>query len=209
MPKVSNKINWETDAVSFYKFICKDPEITFVYVGHTTNFATRKSNHKSACNNSNNLPVYQFIRANGGWENWTMIEIKSQKCLSHRDAERVEQELINQEHQVLNAHKAHSGINLPSNHPDYQTQYRIQNKEQIAEQRAQYYIQNKEQLAEQKAQYRIQNKEKVAQYEANRKRQRVEYQAKYRKDKKIEKAQHTIFKSQVLFEILTTTELIE
>ena len=114
MPTVSNKVNWNTDAVSFYKFVCKNPEITFVYVGHTTNFRKRKSDHKSDCCNLNskrhNTPVYQFIRANGGWENWTMIEIKSQICLSHRDAERVEQDLINQEHQVLNAHKAHNGL---------------------------------------------------------------------------------------------------
>ncbi len=172
MPKVSNKINWETDYVSFYKFVCKDPLITFVYIGHTTNFASRKSSHKTACNNpkykDHNTPIYKFIRNNGGWNNWILIEINSQFCKSPRDAERIEQDLINQQHQVLNAHKAHSGIDLPSNHNDYRKQYSIQIKDKIAQSNA-----------------------------------------KYNKNKKIQKAQRNLFKTQVLLEILTTTDLID
>ena len=232
MPKVSNKINWNTDSISFYKFICKDPEIKFVYVGHTTNFASRKSHHKGSCNNPNilqyNTPVYQFIRANGGWENWTMIECHSQICKSPRDAERVEQELINQQHQVLNTNKAHSGIELPSNHHDYQTQYYIQNKEKITEQHTQYRATHKEQTAKENAQYRATHKEEIAQYQAQyqatHKKEKAKYdaeyqathkeqvakkQAKYYKNKKIEKLQHNLFKTQVLLEIVITTDLIE
>ena len=32
-----------------YKIICNNPEVTFTYVGHTTNFTVRKACHKSAC----------------------------------------------------------------------------------------------------------------------------------------------------------------
>jgi predicted GIY-YIG superfamily endonuclease len=67
-----------------YKLCCKDPEITEIYVGSTTNFYRRKQKHKSTCNNSNdkgyNLNIYQFIRDNGGWENWQMVEVERYKC---------------------------------------------------------------------------------------------------------------------------------
>ena len=34
-----------------YKIMCKDPDITDVYVGHTTNFLQRKIAHKYSCMN--------------------------------------------------------------------------------------------------------------------------------------------------------------
>jgi hypothetical protein len=68
-----------------YKIVCNDLNITDVYVGHTTNFINRKALHKSNCNNINgksyNLKIYNTIRNNGGWLNWSMIEIeKFQDC---------------------------------------------------------------------------------------------------------------------------------
>ena len=67
-----------------YKFVCNDLNVTDVYVGNTTEFTKRKSSHKCNCNNENckshNLKVYQIIRANGGWLNWRMIEIKKYPC---------------------------------------------------------------------------------------------------------------------------------
>ena len=63
-----------------YRIVCKDTSITDCYVGHTTNFINRKNGHKTKCNNEKdknyNLNVYQFIRDNGNWENWDMIEIE-------------------------------------------------------------------------------------------------------------------------------------
>jgi len=47
-----------------------------VYYGSTENFTNRKSQHKSACNNPNdtnhNYKIYNFIRQNGGWGEWSM-----------------------------------------------------------------------------------------------------------------------------------------
>ena len=65
-----------------YKLCCKDPSITDIYIGSTTRFARRKSQHKSICNNTDtnnqsyNFYVYQFIRENNGFSNWDMIEIE-------------------------------------------------------------------------------------------------------------------------------------
>jgi hypothetical protein len=62
-----------------YKLVCSDVEITECYVGSTTNLRIRKNEHKSCCNNANskkyNLPVYQFIRDHGGFQNWVMVAV--------------------------------------------------------------------------------------------------------------------------------------
>ena len=85
-----------------YKICCNNPDITEVYVGHTTNFLNRKYGHKTACNNENvkrhNQKVYQFIRENGGWESWAMLIIEKFPCNSIIEAhsrERFYYEILN------------------------------------------------------------------------------------------------------------------
>ena len=99
MPK--KDINYSKTII--YKIVCNDLNITDVYVGHTTNFIKRKAKHKSNCNNINskayNLKIYNTIRNNGGFENWSMIEIeKFQDCNDINEAsarERYYYELLN------------------------------------------------------------------------------------------------------------------
>ena len=73
-----------------YKIVCNDLNITDLYVGHTTQFTKRKCGHKSKCNNLNsksyNLIIYKTIRDNGGWENWSMIEIEKYNCNDSNEA---------------------------------------------------------------------------------------------------------------------------
>ena len=67
-----------------YKLVCKDDDITYNYIGSTTNFKQRKNTHKSCCNNENNkeYPHYKYfyIRDNGGWDNWDMVLVKYFEC---------------------------------------------------------------------------------------------------------------------------------
>ena len=67
-----------------YKICCNDLNITDIYIGSTTNFRGRKNDHKSLCNNKirqlYNNKLYQFIRDNGNWENWSMVEIEKYSC---------------------------------------------------------------------------------------------------------------------------------
>ena len=70
-----------------YKIYCLDPEIKDIYVGSTTNFRARYMQHRASCiNNSNqksNLKlVYNFMRENGGHENWEMEIIEKFSCKS-------------------------------------------------------------------------------------------------------------------------------
>lgn len=79
-----------------YKITCKDPAVTDVYVGHTTNFVQRKCAHKQSCLSATSvnhkLKVYQVIRANGGWTNWKMEIINFFDSKDHYEARQKEQE---------------------------------------------------------------------------------------------------------------------
>jgi hypothetical protein len=81
-----------------YKIVCKDPSITDIYVGHTTNFLSRFYGHRSNYNYSSSK-VYKTIRENGGWDNWEMIEIEKYPCDNCEDAKK--RELYH--YQLLNA----------------------------------------------------------------------------------------------------------
>jgi hypothetical protein len=79
-----------------YKITCKNPAITDVYVGHTTNFVQRKHAHKQSCINEKAVnykcKVYEVIRNNGGWTNWKMEIINFFDCADHYAARKKEQE---------------------------------------------------------------------------------------------------------------------
>ena len=69
---------------SIYKLCCKDPSITDCYVGSTCNVRTRRDRHRRRCvyesEKGYNLRLYQFIRAHGGWDNWTMVVLEEFSC---------------------------------------------------------------------------------------------------------------------------------
>ncbi len=95
----------------FYKIVCRDPEITDFYVGHTTNFVKRKYGHKTACinadNRGHNCIVYQFIRDNGGWDNWDMVMIETCECENSIDACKKERQWIEELKPTLNKNRAY------------------------------------------------------------------------------------------------------
>ena len=116
-----------------YKIVCNDLTITDCYVGSTTNFIKRKHHHKCSCNNENekhhNLKIYQVIRANGGWDNWSMLlveEYSTSSCLLLEQRERYWIETLN----------ATLNCRLPSR---TKTEYVINNKELILKNKAKYY----------------------------------------------------------------------
>ena len=77
-----------------YKITCNDDTIKDVYVGHTTNFVQRKYAHKQCClnDNLNKCKLYDVIRNNGGWNNWTMEIVNFFNCKDHYEARQKEQE---------------------------------------------------------------------------------------------------------------------
>lgn len=90
----------------FYKIVCNDLNIKDCYIGHTTQFIKRKSAHKYRCIDENNkkynIYLYEFIRNNGGWDNWDMIMIEEIKCENVLDAKRQERKFIEEYQASLN-----------------------------------------------------------------------------------------------------------
>ena len=103
----------------------------FCYVGHTTNFRSRKNQHKSFSKKSN-LAIYVKIRENGGWEKFEMIPLEEYtNCKSLIEARIREQEWIEKLKAKLNSIRAYG--------KDYEkkkghnTHYRQEYAEQIKE----------------------------------------------------------------------------
>jgi len=136
-----------------YKIVCNDLTIMDCYVGSTTNFTKRKCSHKSSCKNSE-TKIYQFIRANGNWINWSMVLIEEFPTTSNLLLEQRERYWIETLGSTLNCEIPTRTIQ------EYQQQYRDQNKDKKKEINKIYRDQNKDQIAEYKKQYRDQNKDK-------------------------------------------------
>lgn len=106
-PTKESKIDYANTIM--YMIYCIDPAITAVYIGHTTNFDIRKSQHKSICNNTNynsyKIKIYTTIRANGGWSNWKMVELEKYPCKSKKEAVMRELELYDKHNSVLNTRR--------------------------------------------------------------------------------------------------------
>jgi GIY-YIG catalytic domain len=161
MPKVS--IDYSKTIM--YKIVCNDLNIENIYVGSTTNFIKRKQSHKNNCNNENskkyNFKIYQTIRSNGGWINWTMVEIEKYPCNDSNEARSRERFWYEQLDANLN-------INTP-----------IISKQEKQEKIKKYREIKKDYLCEQNKQYYKNNKEKILEYYQNYKDNRSEQTKKY------------------------------
>jgi hypothetical protein len=139
-----------------YRIVCKDTSITDCYVGHTTNFTKRKCNHKSSCNNEKeknyNLNVYQFIRNNGGWDNFNMIEIEKYPCNDANEA-------LKRERYNLELYNATLNSLIPSR---TRQEWKTDNKEHFKEYKKKWHYDNKEKRKEKMKEYYENNKEKLS-----------------------------------------------
>ena len=101
------KVEVDYSNTIFYKIYCVNPEITDMYIGHTTNFVQRKHAHKQSCINMKcknyNCKLYNYIREHGGWNNWIMEIIAFRKCEDHYTARKCEQEYFKEYNATLNS----------------------------------------------------------------------------------------------------------
>ena len=140
-----------------YKICCKDINIKEIYVGSTANeLRKRKSKHKSDCNNVNshsyNLNVYKFIRNNGGFSNWDIVEIEKYNCNDKQELHKRERFYI----ELL-------GASLNSQIPNRsKKEYDEDNKDKILEKEKKRYEDNKEKILQQHKEYREIHKQEIA-----------------------------------------------
>ncbi len=155
-----------------YKLCCKDTNITDIYIGSTTNFYRRKSQHKS-CSKSYNNYKYQFIRDNGGFENWDMVLIKNVNVSNKRELEQVEREYIDELKPILNSNMSYTSQeekkeqkiewynNNKEAHKISRDKYTENNTQKVKEYHKNYYEDNKEHLVNYHNEWKKKNKEEL------------------------------------------------
>jgi len=130
-----NEINYQNTVI--YKIQHTEND-ELLYVGHTTDFTKRKSQHKSSCVNEEskkfNIKLYKMIRDNGGWDMFKMIEIIKYPCNDRREAEAEEDRIIREMKTTMN-----------TKCPIFDKEaYLITNKEKIREYKNKWTENNKE-----------------------------------------------------------------
>ena len=137
MPKNPNYQN-----AIIYKIVCNDYTITNTYVGSTSDLIKRRCQHKSKCNNENDIAynkyAYQFIRNNGGWDNWTVMKVVDFPCNSRHELETEERRQMTLLHADLNKY-------VPTQTYKEWTEL---NSEKLKEQKKQYRETNSEKINE-------------------------------------------------------------
>ena len=120
-----------------YKICCKDSNITEIYIGSTQNIKEGKRSHRACCKNPQdkhyNLYIYQFMRENGGFENWDMIVLKEVINTKKHELRKFEREEFEKLKPKLNSQKPRD-ISIES--CGGIKQYQIENSKQ-------YYQENK------------------------------------------------------------------
>ena len=141
--------------VVIYKIVCNDLNVTNCYVGHTTDFKSRKNCHKSDCNNEKkqhyNLKIYKSIRDNGGWENWSMIEVEKYPCNDANEARKKEREWFEKL-------KANLNCDVPGR---TQKEYCKDNRDKINEKQSEYNKDNRDKINKRQSEYNEKNRDKI------------------------------------------------
>lgn len=137
MPNYANTV--------IYKICCKNTDITDIYVGHTTNIKRRIILHKDRCNNPKDkyyhLKVYEFIRNNGGFDNWDIIVLEEYPCNSFSDAIKREREYYETLKATLNMiYPQRTNKEYKECKKQYNKEYRIENSEKINEKKREKVI---------------------------------------------------------------------
>ena len=168
MPKYA--YDFEKEMV-FYLIKCNDDSTDDCYCGSTFDFAKRKASHKDTCNNENskqhNLKLYQTIRENGGWSNFSMTMIDRKIVKDKLEARQHEQTLIDTHKAKLNMIRAYISkeqirkyqVEWYASHKEEISNYRDSHKEEIKKYHRERYASNKEAILKQQAEYRAKKKE--------------------------------------------------
>ena len=131
--------------IYIYKLQCLDSDVKEIYVGSTNDIDKRKANHKSDCHNENNrnykFPLYQFIRANGGWDSWELVLIDEYEVEDEIGQHIIEQSFISAIEPELNNKRAYR---TEEEQKEYGKEYTANNKEEIKEYFKERYVKNKE-----------------------------------------------------------------
>jgi hypothetical protein len=131
-----------------YRIVCKDLSIDFTYVGSTTNSYHRHAQHRSDCCNINSprykLPMYEFMRNNGNWNNFVMLLVEEFCCENKRELEKREQywKEIYKDNIGKNSYGKKAYLS-PEQKAELNKKYYQDNKEEIKKQKREQYAVDK------------------------------------------------------------------
>lgn len=126
---------------TFYRIKSKNPEIRECYIGSTKDIYMRKIKHKSRCNNpDDNSQLYQFIRSNGGFDEFE-FEIIDTITFSETDRFIHETKLMELYGSTLNFKRA---IRTKEALKKYRKEYFNANKDIINQQRRERNLKKKQ-----------------------------------------------------------------
>ena len=201
---------------TMYKICPKNKQLSYCYIGQTTNFENRKRQHiKNTITESDkkhyHLKHYQVIRQNGGWDEWEMIELEK-----FNGKTKLEARMREKEHNAnLNSLNAFiSEEERKATKKAITEKYREKNKELLKEQTKKYKQEHSEIIAQQMKKYRTENKEKILQktreYRENNKEHHDEIQKTWReKNKEILKEKRKLKNAELKAEKLEQQSLLE
>jgi hypothetical protein len=153
------RTNVDYSKTVIYKIVCNDLTITDLYVGSTTQFTRRKTEHKYHCctdtSKKYKIKIYEMIRSNGCWENWAMVQIEEFPCANGNEARARERHWYEQLQATLN-----------TQHPNRSQQEKtranyIKNAERCKEYTRNYTLLHKEAILEKNRQSYKLNRDKI------------------------------------------------
>jgi hypothetical protein len=170
-----------------YSIVCKTDE-TLIYIGSTTNFTKRKTQHKSNCHNENkkdhNYPVYVMIRANGGWDNFDMKPVKEYPCENNIQLT-IEEERVRKELQAtLNTNRAF--LSEEEEKERYRKYYEA-NTAEINKRCRKYYEANTAEINKRQRKYREEHKAELKEYKRKYAQEHKDERNKKRRENRLAK----------------------
>ena len=140
-----------------YRIECLDKSIPEFYIGSTFNLSVRIDYH-TKYNFHRNFKVYDFIRDNGGWDNWIVMILEDiDYDISKEELFKKEQDWMDKLNPSLNSQRAF-GHDRVKYQKEYFESYYPENREKILENAKQYYENNKEKVLVQRKKHYEKNK---------------------------------------------------
>jgi hypothetical protein len=146
--------------------ICRKDTKEVIYVGSSCNFSKRGYKHKSCCENPNlknyDLPLYVYMRDNGGFECFDIIPISLHNLSNINELIILEQLEINKYTTLLNKNRAHRTKDEKDEYQKkYDKEWRNSNKEKVSKIQKKHKEKNKDILAEKWKVYYNENKQSI------------------------------------------------
>ena len=164
-----------------YKIKCKDQSVPDFYLGYSTFPLIHVAKmFQVRCKNDHKWPVCEFVRNNGGFENWVFERLDSKPCTTSLEARTELRRHFNANPPSLNKHlptRTSKEYARGEKNKTAQKTYRTTHREKIHMDQAAHYQKNKERLVMKRREYYLETRElanaRVRDYRARRRAARL------------------------------------